>query len=112
MLIQFSALVLSSQLLIAAADNFPKFNIEHGCQADSTSASDLDLNPGLDEWINGCMKDERKARDQLQSLWSQFATSDRGMCNQETTDLSDVPPGYVELLTCLQRQQLEKKLKD
>lgn len=109
MLIQYPALVLASQLLIAVADNVPSFNIEHGCKADSTSMSDLDLNPGLDEWIRGCIKDEQKALDRLQSQWSQLATPDRGMCMQEAADLRDVPPSYVELLTCLQAQQLAKK---
>ena len=109
MLIQFSAMVLASQLLVAVADDVPEFNIEHGCKADSTSASDLDLNAGLDEWISGCMLDEKKARTQLQSLWSRFATSDRTMCTQKAADLSDVPQSYVALLTCLQRQQLEKR---
>jgi hypothetical protein len=96
--------------LIAVADDVPKYNIERGCKADNTSTSGL--NTGLDESTKRCVQDEQKALDQLQSQWSQFAASDRAMCRRETTDVSSVPPSYVELLTCLQGQQLAKKLKD
>jgi hypothetical protein len=64
----------------------------------------------LDETIRRCVRDEQQARDQLQTQWSQFAPSDRVMCTSETTEGGGVPPSYVELLTCLQGQQLVKKL--
>jgi hypothetical protein len=101
MLIRSSILVLASQLLIAAADNVPKFNVERGCK-DTTSASGPKA--PLDEKI--CVQDEQKALNQLQSLWSQTAPSNRAICIREDTDVPDVTPSYVELLTCLQAQQL------
>jgi hypothetical protein len=100
MLIQYSTLVLASQLLIAAADNVPKFNVERGCKA-SLSRSDETI----------CVQDEKKALDQIQSLWPQVAPSDRTVCIGEATNVSDVPPSYVELLICLEMQQSAKKLK-
>jgi hypothetical protein len=51
-----------------------------------------------------------RARDQLQTKWSQFVPSDRVMCTGETSQDDGMPPSYVELLTCLQGQQLAKKL--
>lgn len=107
MLLPFSTLVLASQLIIAVADDVPRFNIERGCKVDSTATS---LDVGLDESTKRCVQDEQKARDQLQTQWSQFAPSDRAMCTTEATDVGGVPPSYVELLTCLQGQQLAKKL--
>jgi hypothetical protein len=109
MLISFSTLVLASQLIVPVADNVPKFNIERGCKVDSTSTS---LDVGLNESIERCVQDEQQARDQLQTQWSQFAPSDRVMCNSLTTNNegAGVPPSYVELLTCLQGQLLVKKL--
>jgi hypothetical protein len=56
------------------------------------------------------MHDEQQALDQLQTQWSQFAPSDKAMCTSLTTEGGGVPPSYVELLTCLQGQQLVKKL--
>src|SRR6266699_1474133 len=109
MLIKFSTLILASQLFVAVADNVPKFNIERGCKADNTNTSGL--NTGLDETTKRCVLDEQNARDQLQSQWSQFGASDRKMCIRETTEISAVPPSYVELLTCLQGQLLAKKMK-
>ena len=111
MLLPFSTtLVLASQLFMTVADDVPKFDIARGCRTDNTNTSGLST--GLDESTKRCMQDEQRARDQLQSQWSQFAASDRTMCTGETKDISGVPPSYVDLLTCLQAQQLAKKMKD
>jgi hypothetical protein len=110
MLISFSTLVLASQLLMTVADDVPKFNIERGCRADNTNTSGLSV--GLDESTKGCVSDEQAARDQLQAQWSQFGASDRAMCTTNATDVSGAPPSYVDLLTCLQGQQLVKKMKE
>jgi hypothetical protein len=60
------------------------------------SAAAFDPNAGLNATIKRCADDEQKAKDQLQPLWSQVAPSDK--------------TSYVELLTCLQGQQLVRKL--
>jgi hypothetical protein len=62
------------------------------------------------ESVKSCVQDEQQALDQLQTQWSQFASSDRVMCTDETTEGDGVPPSYVELLTCLQGQLLAQKL--
>jgi hypothetical protein len=108
MLISFSTLVLASQLIVTVADDVPKFDIERGCRIDSDSA--FDPNAGLTATIKRCVDDEQQAKDQLQTQWSQFASSDRALCRGETTDDAATPPSYVELLTCLQGQQLVRKL--
>lgn len=106
MLISFPTLVLASQLIVTVADNVPKFNIERGCKVDSSASS---LDTGLDETIKRCVHDEQQAQDQLQTQWSQFAPSDKTMCTSLTVEGGGTPPSYVELLTCLQGQQLAKK---
>ncbi len=108
MLIPFSMIVLASQLVVAVADDVPKFDIARGCKIDSTAA--FDLNAGLDETIKRCVSDEQKAKDQLETQWSGFGSSDRTMCLGSATNDSAVPPSYVDLLTCLQEQQLARKL--
>ena len=110
MLLPFSTLVLASQLFMTVADDVPKFDITRGCRADNTNTSGL--NAGLDESTKSCIHDEQAARDQLQAQWSQFAPADRTMCSANETDVPGAPPSYVDLLTCLQGQQLAKKMKD
>ena len=110
MLLPFSTLVLASQLFITVADDVPKFDITRGCRADNTNTSGL--NTGLDESTKRCIHDEQAAQDQLQTQWSQFAASDRAMCTANETNVPGAPPSYVDLLTCLQGQQLAKKMKD
>jgi len=110
MLIGFSALVLASQLLVTVADGVPKYNIQRECRVDGTNTSNLDV--GLDETKKSCIKDEQAALNQLQTQWSEFAPADKAMCSKNETDLSDIPPSYVDLLTCLQGQQIAKKMKN
>jgi hypothetical protein len=113
MLIPISVMILTSQLVIAVADDVPQFNIERGCKVDSASVFDPSI--GRSATVKRCMDDEQQAKDQLQSQWSGFAKSDRAMCTSETVgekiDESSTPPSYVELLTCLQGQQLARKLR-
>jgi hypothetical protein len=108
MIVPVSVMILASQLVIAVSDDVPKFNIERGCKVDSTAA--FDLNAGLNETIKRCVSDERQAKDQLAAQWSEFAGADRKMCGGMAADDSAIPPSYVELLTCLQGQQLARKL--
>jgi hypothetical protein len=109
MLIQFSMIVLTSQLVIAVADGVPQFNIERGCKFDSASA--FDPNAGMSATIKRCV-DEQRAKGQLETQWSGFVASDRAICTGATVgSKSDaIPPSYVDLLTCLQDQQLARKL--
>ena len=104
-MISFSTLVLTSQLIVTVAGNVPDFNIERGCKIDSASA--FDPNIGLNATIKRCADDEQDAKDELQTLWSKSASSDKKLRMGLTTDDASTPPSYVELLTCLQGQQLE-----
>jgi hypothetical protein len=108
MLISFSTLILASQLIVPVADNVPNFDIERECKVDSASA--FDPNAGLNATIKRCADDEQAAKDQLQTQWSQFAPPDKKLCMGLTTNDASTPPSYVELLTCLQGQQLVRKL--
>ena len=108
MLVPGSIIILASQSVITIADDVPNFDIARGCKIDSAAA--FDPNAGMSGTIKRCMDDEQKAKDQLQTQWSQFVPSDRAMCTGETTNDNATPPSYVELLTCLQGQQLVRKL--
>jgi hypothetical protein len=108
MLVSASAMILTSQLVIAVADDVPKFDIARGCKIDSAAA--FDPVAGMDATIKRCVDDEQRAKEQLQAQWSGFANSDRAMCLGVSTDDNSTPPSYVELLICLQDQQLARKL--
>ena len=108
MLIPFSPLILASQLIVAVADDVPNFNIDRGCKIDSAAASDPTA--GVNATIKRCVDDEQTAKGQLLTQWPQFAASDKKLCVGETTDDASTPPSYVELLTCLQGQQIVRKL--
>jgi hypothetical protein len=96
MLILAPIIILGSHLFIVVADKVPRFDITRGCRLDNAASSGLTE----EQPLNKCISDERRALQQLQTQWSEFATSDRASCTTETT--SDDTPSYVELLTCLQ----------
>ena len=106
MLIPFSMIALSTQLVITVADSVPKFDIQRECRVDSADA--YDANAGLNATIKRCVADEQRALSQLQAQWSEFQGSDRSQCIQET-NIGDTP-SYVDLLTCLQGAKLARQL--
>jgi hypothetical protein len=106
MLISASILVLASQLAIAVADDVPQFDMRRGCKIDSSP----DANFSMNETIKRCVEDEQNAKARLQTQWASFIGSDRAMCMASTTGDPATPPSYVDLLTCLQDQQLARKL--
>jgi hypothetical protein len=108
----FPIMVLASQLVVSVADDLPKFDIARGCRIDSATIYNPSI--GLDATIKRCVDDEQQAKSQLEANWSGYAEKDRAMCKTETVgdsrDDTATPPSYVELLTCLQDQQMVKKL--
>jgi hypothetical protein len=109
MLIQFSSLIIASQLVIAVAADAPKFDIAKGCKTNSVS---MGSNDDLDQAIKDCIRAEQTAQTQLESQWSQFSTSGKSMCvaNATSTVRDGIAASYVDLLTCLQADFLAKKL--
>jgi hypothetical protein len=92
-----AAILVSSGLLIAAADEVPTYNLSPSCRSETgTAASD-----------RSCLVDEQQARATLVQQWSEFAPSDRARC-QQVEDTAGAP-SYVELLTCLQMAASVKK---
>jgi hypothetical protein len=98
MLIPISMIVLGTQLVITVADDVPKYDIVRGCRLDSTQA--FDLNAGMNESVKRCVADEQGAMAQLQTQWSQFRETDKGVCTGQAN--IGGTPSYVDLLTCLQ----------
>jgi hypothetical protein len=74
------------------AQGVPSFNVELGCQQVSSGPHKLTT-------FDGCMEDEKSARDALAKNWETFVASDRRVCLAETA--SDGTPSYVEFLECL-----------
>jgi hypothetical protein len=100
--IPFSMIVLSSHLVIAVADQVPKFDIARSCKLDAAAAATISQS----QPIKRCADDEQKAQQQLESQWSTFPAASRAQCSSMEA-IGDTP-SYVSLLTCLQANQLAK----
>jgi len=97
--ISISMIILSSQLVVAVADQVPKFDIARSCKLDVAATAGLTV----DQSIKSCMNDEQKARQQLGSQWSKFPAAGRASCTSQES--IGGTPSYVSLLTCLQMGQ-------
>jgi hypothetical protein len=97
MLIHLPIIVLTSLHPTPIADTVPKFDIARECQFEG----------GPKQSQERCAVDEKQARDQLQTEWTQFSPSAKTQCNREAT--TDNTPSYVEFLTCLQMERDVKK---
>jgi hypothetical protein len=94
--ISISMIVVSSQLVVAAADGVPAFDIARSCKLDLAATAGL----AVDQTTKTCIGDEERARQQLAGQWSKFSAAAKGECvSQESVGGT---PSYVSLLTCLQ----------
>ena len=100
--ISFSMIVLSSQLVVAVADQVPRFDIARGCKLDDAAMAGV----SIDQPFKRCISDEQQAEQQLGSQWSTFPASSRESC-VSLEAVGDVP-SYVSLLTCLQLSKSTK----
>jgi hypothetical protein len=94
--ISISMIILSSQLVVAVADQVPRFDIARSCKLDAAAATGLTE----DQPTKKCINDEQQAQQQLGSQWSKFTASSRAACVSEES-VGGVP-SYVSLLMCLQ----------
>jgi hypothetical protein len=101
MLISFSMIVLSSQV-VAVADQVPKFDIARSCKLDVAATTGL----ANGQPIKSCVNDEQKAQQQVESQWSTFPAANRAQCS--SIEAIGDTPSYVSLLTCLQMDQMTK----
>ena len=96
-------LFLAVQLIIAVADEVPRFNIDANCRADAAAIA-------LPQSVARCKQDEQNAHDQLVKQWAQFRPSDRVTCVALASE-GDAH-SYVELLTCLEMANDARTLQD
>ena len=94
-------LALLLPLVLAVADEVPRFNVEPSCKGGLDS-------PGLNERYGRCIAEENGARQKLEGSWSSYPAADRAQCS-DTARMG--APSYVELLTCLEMQRDARKLK-
>ena len=78
----------------SAAQSFPSFDIEATCREAQP------LGPEDRDPYQGCLRDERTARGELQRQWGRFEAANRSTCVEETG--VGGYPSHVEVLTCLQ----------
>jgi hypothetical protein len=84
-------LFLASQLVtLPASGDPPSFDIAQSCNAEGSTVVS----------IGRCTRDERAARDEVQTKWSQFGLAPRQTCAKEAG--INGTPSYVEFLTCLE----------
>jgi hypothetical protein len=98
MRIPFPVIILGSLLATTAAmaDSVPKYDVARTCRLDHAAASGL----AVSESMKSCVRDEKKALEQLQKQWPKFAAAKRSGCVSQNT--IGGTPSYVGLLTCLQ----------
>jgi hypothetical protein len=96
MLISFPIVILGSHLAMTVADNVPRFDIARNCRLDVAATAGLTV----DQSTKSCVRDEQRARGQLQKQWGRFPAASRASCTAESN--IGGTPSYVGLLTCLQ----------
>ena len=107
------AIVLSSNFVVAIADNVPRYGVEAGCVG---AAKQMEGRLGPDtstlsvqQRAARCVKTEEDARTKLVAVWSEFEGAERSNCIGVSS--SGNRPSYVELLVCLEITQEVRKIR-
>jgi hypothetical protein len=95
-----AAFSVGAAAFVAFADEVPLLDVSRTCRTEAATNKSA---------IDGCMADERTAREQLAKEWVQFAISIRTNCTREAAGIIGIQ-SYVELLTCLQIAREAAKL--
>ena len=77
-----------------AAQEFPRFDVEAICRA-APRLLPTDPNP-----YQSCMRDETRARSQLERQWASFHAGQRDECVRASSVGGS--PSFVDVLTCIQ----------
>jgi hypothetical protein len=101
-MILIPAIIVGGHLVVAVADRPPVVNFEQTCREATTG--DRRLNDKLEN----CLADEKRARDQLARQWSSFNPGARTQCAREST--GGHAASYIELLTCLELDQADREV--
>jgi hypothetical protein len=81
----------AAMLVVRASDRIPSFHAERACKA---------VKEDGDEAYKDCLSDEKRARQQLEPIWSSYSASRRAECISETIGLK--ANSYADLIFCLQ----------
>ena len=97
--ISVSMIALGSQLVVAVANGVPVFDVTRTCKLDLAATAGLSNTQS----VKACIRDEKRAKQQLGSRWSKYPASSKAQCiPQESIGGT---PSYVSLQTCLQMNQ-------
>jgi hypothetical protein len=107
------AIVLSSNFVVAIANDVPRYDVEPGClgaakQMEGRLGPDTS-NLSVQERAARCVKTEEDARTKLIAIWSEVEGADRSACIGSTS--SGGRPSYVELLVCLGIKREVRKIR-
>ena len=84
-------------LVVALAASFPNIDIHNAChKAEVTAVPERRASV-----VEGCIREEEKARSVLSQTWAGFSSSARQSCSEANGGFQY---SYVELLTCIQVQ--------
>ncbi|WP_232628418.1 hypothetical protein [Methylobacterium sp. Leaf118] len=74
----------------------PRLDVEATCQSAQRAQVSISDKASLE----GCLRSERSAHDELKKRWSDFPASAKTQCSQQFK--AGGAPSYVELVTCLE----------
>jgi hypothetical protein len=101
MFISSHGLALLATLVLPVSESLPNLNVEPGCRAVASMGN------ALNATLKTCMRDEDRARADLQKQWDQFSVAERERCAALT---GQGAPSYVELRECLITSRQAKKI--
>lgn len=91
-----AALGLALAVPALAQEGPPRLDVESTCRSAQRAQVSISDNASLE----GCLRSERGAHDELKKNWGKFPAAAKSQCSQQFK--AGGSPSYVELVTCLE----------
>jgi hypothetical protein len=99
-------IVFGLNVFVLAAGGLPTANIELTCRESEKAITSI-FGDKTAVTYDGCMRQERDARDEIAKKWTKYSATSRQRCINTTGYM----PSYVEWLTCLEMDAYLQELR-
>jgi len=98
MFLTFAPMFVGMHVLVAAAGDVPRVDLEKTCRASEKTIKEVFGNTGTANTFQNCMEQEKANLEQLLKDWRTYTAAAKVRCVQPSAYMAN----YTEWLTCLE----------
>ena len=107
MFLPFAPVFIGMHVLVAAANNVPRIDVEKTCRASEKTIKQVFGNSSMGNVFESCMTAEKNTLEQLIKDWGTYPADAKVRCVQPSAYM----PNYTEWITCLEMERDVRKMR-